>query len=65
MQRMVLLAREGVVDLEHEYKCSICGLHYKSRKLAAECYKWCSGHDSCNLEVANQSLEAQKSRKAK
>lgn len=48
-----------------EYKCSICGLHYKERELEEECYKWCSGHDSCNLKVASQSIEATKSREAR
>ncbi len=45
------------------YECPICGLHYASKKLADACHMWCSGHDSCNLETASQSIEAQKRRK--
>ncbi len=46
------------VDLENKYQCSICKLHYKSNKLADECHRWCSKHDSCNLKIASQSIEA-------
>ncbi len=42
------------------YQCSICKLHYKSKSLADECYKWCSKHNSCNLMVARRSIEASK-----
>lgn len=45
-----------------EYKCSICGLHYKSVADADKCYAWCSKHDSCNLAVAGRSVEALKAR---
>ncbi len=48
-----------------EYRCDICGLHYRKRKLAEECYAWCTKHDSCNLKTARQSLEALKGRKVK
>ena len=43
------------------YVCIVCGLHYRSKKLAEECYAWCSKHNSCRLDVAKQSIEAQKS----
>ncbi len=42
------------------YQCSICKLHYESKPLADECHKWCSKHDSCNLKIARQSIEASK-----
>lgn len=45
------------------YACSICGLHYRDRELSERCHAWCSKHDSCNLEVARQSVEAAKRRK--
>ncbi|MDE1825506.1 MAG: DoxX family protein [Candidatus Micrarchaeota archaeon] len=40
------------------FDCMICGLHYSSRALSEKCYKWCSTHNSCNLKIATQSLEA-------
>ncbi|MDE1851629.1 MAG: hypothetical protein KGH69_02995 [Candidatus Micrarchaeota archaeon] len=43
-----------------EYKCTICGLHYRSRELADRCYAWCSAHHSCNLEIGRQSMEAER-----
>ncbi len=45
-----------------EFFCSVCGLHYVSRDLADKCHEWCSKHDSCNLNIARQSLEAKKAR---
>ncbi len=45
-----------------QYQCSICKLHYTSKGLADECYRWCSGHSSCNLKVASRSIEAKKAR---
>ncbi len=43
---------------DNTYQCSICKLHYRSKGLADECHEWCSAHDSCNLKVASQSVEA-------
>ena len=43
-----------------EYQCSVCELHYKSKKDAERCYNWCSAHDSCNLKITKYSLERQK-----
>jgi len=39
------------------YKCSKCGIKYRNKKWANKCYKWCSKHKSCNIEIikhANQ-----------
>ncbi|MCL4403642.1 MAG: hypothetical protein M1500_01700 [Candidatus Marsarchaeota archaeon] len=46
-----------------EYQCSICKLHYNDKKLADMCHAWCSTHDSCNLKIAEQSIEAEERRK--
>lgn len=43
---------------EEKYQCKICKLHYLNKAIADKCYLWCSTHDSCNLEIATQSLEA-------
>ena len=51
-----------VVDMA-EYQCSICKLHYKDKGPADECHTWCSTHDSCNLKIAEQSIEAEERRK--
>jgi len=45
--------------------CEICGLHYATKELAEKCQEWCSKHNSCNLAIAMQSIEAAKSRKEK
>ena len=37
----------------------------ESKELAEKCYAWCSRHDSCNLEVARQSVEAAKQKQDK
>lgn len=47
------------------YFCEICKLHYRSRKLAEECQAWCSKHESCNLSIAGQSVEAEEYRRRK
>ncbi|MGC8676515.1 MAG: hypothetical protein ACP5T3_03325 [Candidatus Micrarchaeia archaeon] len=44
------------------YFCEVCGLHYSSKEQAEKCQEWCSKHSSCNLAIASQSIEAQKSR---
>lgn len=44
------------------YVCKSCGLHYKSMALAEECFAWCSKHNSCRLEIARHSIEAEKNR---
>ena len=45
------------------YQCSICGLHYSTKELGEKCHAWCSTHNSCNLEIARQSIEATESRR--
>ncbi len=45
-----------------QYQCSICKLHYASKELAEACHRWCSKHDSCNLGITKNSLEAKERR---
>jgi len=40
------------------YFCEVCKLHYTSKELAEKCQAWCSTHNSCNLSIASQSVEA-------
>ncbi|MGC8628594.1 MAG: hypothetical protein ACP5T4_00045 [Candidatus Micrarchaeia archaeon] len=47
------------------YFCEVCGLHYATKELAEKCQAWCSAHNSCNLAIASQSIEAQESRRSK
>ena len=42
------------------YECSICDLHFESKELATNCVEWCKNNDTCNLEIARQSIEARK-----
>lgn len=51
--------------MPENYSCKICGLHYKTKELKDKCYAWCSNHDSCNLSVAKQSIEAIKQKQLK
>ncbi|MCL5680030.1 MAG: hypothetical protein M1465_01650 [Candidatus Marsarchaeota archaeon] len=44
------------------YICERCLLHYESEELAKKCEAWDKEHNSCNMVVARQSIEA-KSRK--
>ena len=39
------------------YKCSECGLSYKEKEWAEKCQKWCSEHNSCNLEIIKHAIE--------
>ncbi|MFP3215421.1 MAG: hypothetical protein RXR32_02645 [Candidatus Micrarchaeota archaeon] len=47
------------------YFCEICKLNYTSKELAEKCQAWCSTHNSCNLQIASQSVEAIASRNRK
>ncbi len=53
-----------VVKRAAEHQCSICKLHYKEKILADRCHEWCSTHNSCNLDIADKSIEATKSKKS-
>ncbi|MGC8710425.1 MAG: hypothetical protein ACP5RF_02350 [Candidatus Micrarchaeia archaeon] len=44
------------------YFCEICRLHYTDKALAEKCQEWCSKHNSCNLAIASQSVEAVRGR---
>ncbi len=48
---------------ETGFKCPVCGLHYKDKKHAEMCEAWCSVHESCNIWIASNSIEAQSNRK--
>ncbi|MCL4349894.1 MAG: hypothetical protein M1414_03365 [Candidatus Thermoplasmatota archaeon] len=45
------------------FTCDVCGLHYVNVKDAEECTKWCSSHNTCNLDIATRSIEARENRK--
>jgi hypothetical protein len=47
---------------ENQYQCEICELHYDNRDDAEKYQKWCSQHNSCNLEITSRSIDALKSR---
>ena len=47
-------------DKGMENQCSVCKLHYRNKKWADRCYIWCSAHDSCNLDITKNSLEAKR-----
>ncbi|MDE1833236.1 MAG: hypothetical protein KGH58_02345 [Candidatus Micrarchaeota archaeon] len=42
------------------YSCAVCKLHYESREMAERCYRWCSEHNACNLEITMHSIERMK-----
>jgi len=45
------------------YQCSICKLHFTSKEVAVQCDDWCKNNNSCNMEIAGQSIEAIKAKK--
>jgi hypothetical protein len=45
-----------------DYQCPVCKLTYTYEHLRQQCEAWCRTHESCNLQIASQSLEAQKMR---
>ena len=44
--------------LSELYQCSICKLHFETKKMADKCDDWCQNNNSCNVEIAGQSIEA-------
>jgi len=46
------------------YQCSICNLHFTSKEVAKQCDDWCQNNNSCNMEIAGQSIEAIKAKKS-
>ena len=45
------------------YECSICSLHFHDRAVAQKCEAWCREKNSCNMNIAAQSLEAQRKKR--
>lgn len=41
------------------YQCEECGLFYQEKKLAKKCQKWCSKHQSCNLEIIKDAVKVE------
>ncbi len=39
------------------YKCPECGLHYREKKWAEKCEKWCKEHHSCSLDIIQYAVE--------
>jgi hypothetical protein len=39
------------------YECADCGLHYTDPETAAACYRHCTTHHACNLEITRHSVE--------
>lgn len=54
--------QEKHVETAEVYQCPICLLHFCEKSLQQQCEAWCRTHNSCNLQIASQSQEAQKSR---
>lgn len=42
---------------EQLYECMECGLHYAYEETAGKCEAWCIKTNSCNIEIAQQSVE--------
>lgn len=42
---------------EQLFECVECGLHYKDRETADKCEVWCRETKSCNIKIAQQSVE--------
>jgi len=62
---MLIDTMVGYNKKDNTYFCEICKLNYTTKELAEKCQAWCSTHESCNLSIASQSIEAENSRKAK
>jgi len=33
------------------FRCPVCHLKYKDKRLAERCKIWCKKHKSCNIEI--------------
>ena len=52
--------QEQTGDTDQGYQCPICQLHFRQKRVQQQCEAWCRTHNSCNLQIAHQSIEAQK-----
>lgn len=39
------------------YECSVCKLKYDEKAWADKCEKWCTEHQSCNLDIIKHSRQ--------
>ncbi len=46
------------MDKNSIFECPECGLHYNKKAMSESCEAWCSKYKSCNLDIAQQSVEA-------
>ena len=48
-----------IVDLngEHVFLCDACGFHYRDRKDADMCERFCNLNHSCSEEITAKSIE--------
>lgn len=42
---------------ENLYKCGICELIYKEKRLDEKCEEWCKKNNSCNLNITKHSIK--------
>ncbi len=42
------------------FQCPECALHYIDQEIAKKCEAWCKAYFSCNLEIAQHSVEGKK-----
>ncbi len=39
------------------FTCNICGLKYKTKKLAEDCERYCKKNKSCSIELAKKAIK--------
>ena len=42
------------------YRCDDCGMHYRRKKVAEQCEKYCRENGICNSEITEKSIERSK-----
>ena len=49
--------QKKLTEKKLRYRCSECGLLYPTKELAERCWKWCSEHKSCNLDIIQYAIK--------
>lgn len=56
MSGVVKMAKQIKKGNSAYYSCEECGFAYETRELAQKCEAWCSGHNSCSLEITKHAI---------
>lgn len=53
------MVQQDAYTEQEAWQCEVCGLHYNTKAVAAECEEYCRSQDGCSDTITRQSLERQ------